>query len=888
VISAKGLVAPVVLPAAVAVGGADLNTLMVVSPATPAYQHLGVDILTAAGAAQEPVASPPIPLETVVAPNPGLIGYVPAGVDRLPNGDPLPSGALARDAWAIIGDIAFLRGLIPTTFPVPALWLLEGIDAATVRPVLDDWLAGRVPGVVPETLVCHNTAGVGEMGATPADTYRTRMLAGTWREWLPEAEVLLGLAGTAAGGAGPSLTVRAFDENGAEIHVAAVLEAMATVDPEFMAPHPVVGQAAAIAADLPVRMYLRFDVWDVDLPSALDAKGSARTLVPLAVRLVADDGREPIIGVDGDWIDPYIVVEVARGTLEGRDFHLEVDLPSDTEIRRERGRDRFWPETGPPTWSLAGWTATDGTTPGGWAAFSGIQVGTATDPVTFWVGTKVRLVVQYEQQQRDDQGGKPTPALRLVYPRRVAPGHEVGLHPGTAPFYDEFTTDGDGEVSGVTFAVPAGEPLGVAVRRRLVVAADPALGTQGVELVAEDQPDHLYTGNLANRLYLFVDDGGYFWSQHAREPLFFDTMTNLFTSADLTATVRVDADKSDDTRGNTAYAAALHALRFAWLAHEALTVLKGGDAGLPQQHDLHLVIRAGGLSATGSYLRDQAVPASRVTMTALYAASSWFTNKDVIHEYGHAIVHWLSNTLHNDTRRTFYESAIEKIKARFTAEWGQAPWHAYPVVTNSGLALAEGLPPFLQRFLGEANTLPAGNRMLPPGQETWGRHLYDVHEPGGVGILGPHRPLSDRCGRRIEGAFAEALYGYVSGATGLSLLFDRAGDTESGGKSPRAYLDDWLAGFPAPDRTTRLNELRTLVNWLYADPIEHVVGNDTNWTGSWQGLFYPTVKDVLDRIAAQNQTAFPAFHDDVLVPWNLEQIDPNEPTPPAVGPDWMP
>jgi hypothetical protein len=889
VISARGLVPPLVLPAAVAAGGADLDTLVTVSPTAVG---LGVDVATAAGVLQEPVASPPVPLETIVAPNPGMVGFVPAGAVLMPGGDPVPGGALTRDAWALKGDVSFLRGLIPVTVPVPVLWLLEGVDAATVGSVLDDWLAGLVPGVVPQTLVCHGSADPAEQGATPADTYRTRMLAGTWREWLPEAEALLGLAGADADGTGPGLTVRAFDENDAEIPVAAVLEIMAVVDPEFLAAHPVVRQAGDVAADLPVRMHLRLDVWDVDLASVADPKGSARALAPLEVHLVADDAGGPVTGATQRWIDPYTLVEITRSAVEGRAFHIEIDLSPDTAIRREHGRDRFWPDEGQEaTWSLAGWTAADGVTPGGWAAFSGIQVGTATDPATFWVGTKVRLVIQYEQQQRDYQGGKPVPSLRLVYPRRVAPGHVVGLHPGLDPFhdqfYDEFFTDGDGEVSGVSFGVPAGGPLGVAVGRGLLLPPDPALGTlQGVELRAEDQPDHLYTGNVGTRRYLFAGDGGYFWSQHAAAPVFFDSVTSPFTSADLTVTVRVDADKSDDAKGNTPYAAALHALRFGWLTHEALTVLKGDDAGLPQQHDFHLVIQARGLSSTGSYDRDLVGP--RVTRTTLYAGSSWFTNGDVIHEYGHAIVQWLSDRLLDQTRRTIYETAIGLMNDQFLTEWGPPLFHSYPVVTNAGIALAEGLPPFLQRFLTEANTLPSGTAPLPPGQETWGRFLFDVHERGPGATLGLRRSLGERCGRRVEGVFAEAVYTHVSGSTGLTALFDRATDTEFGGRSPRGYLDDWLAGFPVPDRPARLAELRRLVDLVWVDPVRTVVGNDALWNGEWNGNFYPKVKDVLDRIAAHDPAGFRAFHDTVLVPWNLEQIDPNEPVPPVVGPDWLP
>ncbi|HVD27596.1 MAG TPA: hypothetical protein VNC79_03735, partial [Mycobacteriales bacterium] len=495
----QGLVPPLVLPGAVGAGGADLNQLLAVS----ARFGLGVDVAVAAGSMQQPVDGAPLPLETVIAPNPGFATFVPAGLDRIPDGNdgvPLPTGALDRDAWAIQTDLKAVMPLYPTEFPVPALWLLEGVDAATVPAVLDQWLGGSVEGVAPETQACHDSAAAGEQGATPEDSYRNRMLAGTWREMLYAAEAALGLASGA--GLNPTLTVRAFDENLAEIPVAAVLEATAVVDPVLLGAHPLVLLTAGLAANLPVSIHLRFDVWDVDLATASDSKGAVRPLRPETIRLVADDGGDQLPDLAIQWVDPYAVAELPRSQLEGRSFHAEVDFPPGTTIRLERGQAFTWPFQGDPaTWSTAGWTAKSGTASGSWENFSGVQIGSEISPATFWVGTKVRLRLAFEEQVRDPYGVRKSSRVRT---RRLAPGHEVALYALRGiDYYDWFTTDADGDVSGVSFAVPAGGALGVAVRRHLV---DPF----GVELSADDEPDDLYeqvhgAGSAATRVRLFGD-----------------------------------------------------------------------------------------------------------------------------------------------------------------------------------------------------------------------------------------------------------------------------------------------------------------------------------------------------------------------------------------------
>ena len=866
-ISDHGLVVPIVLPAD---GYDDVRDDVIVA----ARADLGVDVGTPTGWTQELADGSRIPLETVVAPHEGRVTFLPAGTADIADGRALPTGPLGRDAWAVVGKLGPERALIPPEFPVPALWLLEGIDVSAVGPVLDDWLAGRVLGVVPQTQVCHDLTVGPDRGFTPQDTYRTRMLAGTWSEWVGP-EVLLGAASAAAGT--PNLTIRVFDENWTEIPAAAVVEALATVDPAFMATHPVVTQATGLAANLPVRIHLRFDVWDVEA-SAGDPKGDVRVLQPEAVRVI-DDGTGTELAVSApSWVDPYTVVETPRSALEGRSFHVEVDFPANTEIHTERGQPWTWPRQGAvATWSTAGWSTKDGTATGSWQQFSGVQLGSPSIPATFWVGTRVRLTIQFEQQQRDGYGTK---LGQVVQKRRVAPGHEVSLYAADRSAYDRYVTDEDGEVSGVSFnSSLAGSVVGVAIQRRL------ERGDIGLILEAGDDPDATGPG-------LFPDDR--FWSEDAREPVLHDP----FTSADLAGTVLIDADKDDDSLGNTAHSAAFHALKFALLTHETLGLLRDNSANLPEHHHFHVVLGEG-VSGTNTYQPDPSVDDWR-TQTFL-RSDNWFARSAAVHEYAHAIVRWLSGTVRDTARRNAYQGRIEAMQQQFEDEVAQGGmWHTNPLVTNGGVALTEGLAQMVERFLHSTVELPLLDAPKPPaGRETWERYRVQVWVPTKSGELYDMTPaaLSERCGRRIEGVFAGALYEFVNHAinpSDLLVFYLSSDDTERSCKQPAAHLEEWAAGLV--DREAGLAQLRRLASWVLVDPIGAVLGSDAlGWTGRWPdltGTRFPTVYDYLRRIADLDpasptmppEESFAWLHDNVLVPWNLEQDD----GVPGLGLDWTP
>lgn len=439
-------------------------------------------------------------------------------------------------------------------------------------------------------------------------------------------------------------------------------------------------------------------------------------------------------------------------------------------------------------------------------------------------------------------------------------------------------------MSGVTFAVGAGEPLGVVVTRRL-------LDRSGLEIDADDEPDDLYEqvhgpGSAANRTRLFVDRD--FFSEDAAQPVRFDH----FTSGNLDATIRVDADARNDAKGNTAWAAAFHAIKFALLTHQAVVLLKGDDAGMPKHHQFHLVRETG-----GAFSQIYQFGGGPITRTRWHSSADWFDAPVVSHEYGHAIVYWLPGTMADQAHVDAYNKALGAMYQRFEDERKQrASWHAELVVTNGGYALSEGLTELIEHVLGLALSLPRGRRQTAPsGKAGWEQYRYDVHVPvAGQAASAYYRNpayLSSRCGRNVEGVFAGALWEYLSDLTGLPALYRSADDKETGCKQPQAFFDDWrLSRANPPDA---LAQLRRLVTWLLVDPLQNVVGQAATWTGRWPdpgGDPYPTVYDFLKRIEQRDpggandpKEAFSKLHDDYLLPWNLEQ-DPA----PGLGPDWTP
>ena len=86
---------------------------------------------------------------------------------------------------------------------------------------------------------------------------------------------------------------------------------------------------------------------------------------------------------------------------------------------------------------------------------------------------------------------------------------------------------------------------------------------------------------------LFADD--YFHSEKARVPVSFQISTGgEIGAAKGPAVVTIDAGKTDDHRGNTAQAAAFHALKYARFTHDAVALLKGDHKNLPQLHEFRL------------------------------------------------------------------------------------------------------------------------------------------------------------------------------------------------------------------------------------------------------------------------------------------------------------
>jgi hypothetical protein len=682
-----------------------------------------------------------------------------------------------------------------------------------------------------------------------------------------------------------------LDRGGTEIPASAVLEAMAGLNPAAMADHPVVTQARPLAAGLPVQIHLRFDTWDVLSHDKNDSKGAVLSIQPDQVSVIDPATGDEI--ATGPWTmsGPSGVLTVGRSLLTGRTFALQAHFPPGVQISADRNSSRRFPAspTDPLIWSTAGWTARDTTTSGIWSLFSGIQIGNAAAPVAFWVGVKVRLALSYQEQIRDGYGNK---TVAKPNTRRVAPGHQVRLYgSGSAFIGDEtFTTDTDGEVSGVAFQVTPGSMLGVAIERRLTfgqtvirVSDDPGSGTQ-----------------------LYPDP--YFYSSASSPGVFFTS----FTAGALEAPagplpVVIGADPADDTATSTPDAAAFHALKFARYAHEGVALLGSNAALMPAVHEFRVLTGGGGASTTVS---DDPVTSTAITTTH-FPPQGWFTRRTVIHEYGHAIVYWLSSTVRDHARRTDYGAAQGACQdeAAAVAKW-PGYWHSESLVTVSGTALTEGLTLCFESFFGEGGKLDPSGMKGPPGTKvSWPKYIFLVYPPGPPNIsatgfsgsFGPALQLSASKGRDVEAVFAYALFEYVKASTGFGgFLLGTTGDSERRCVQPQAFLDTWQSSLPASSATAKLDQLHRLVSWLLIDPITVVVGDKRFWTGRYPagagGVPYPKVYDVLLRVFGQDlartgpaptpEESFTNLHNDCLVPWNLEQDLASEPTPPILGGDY--
>jgi len=413
----------------------------------------------------------------------------------------------------------------------------------------------------------------------------------------------------------------------------------------------------------------------------------------------------------------------------------------------------------------------------------------------------------------------------------------------------------------------------------------------------------------------------YFDSTTSRFPAPFTALASgVVGSAQGLGLITIDSAKQDNSGRNTAYAAACHALKYTRLTHDATVALKGDSRDMPQRHELILGLTGCGSpwtpAVTGANTIYTVSPAS--TYTCLPAASAWFTPPVICHEYGHAITFWLGGVLSSVFLANRYADATQSTRTRLLAA-NVSDNHRAGLVTNSGIALDEGLAEFFECLMGayptfsnkETQLVRASKVQAPRGEEDWQKYLYTVaREPAGA----PREvvQLSEDMGRRVEGAVAMALCGYLFDATGFGGFPVEAGDTQFGCRPAQAYLDDWTNSLPLGLQGTEPVRLQRLFRWLITDAIAVLyAGLTSNWTGSWlvpaarpapPGTLipvpYPTVVDYLSQLQVSDpvksgtssspEESFDYLFTACLVPWNLEPYDPNEPTPPKLELDWLP
>lgn len=885
-ISSVGLVPPLVLP----IPGQYVEVAQTTTVAAAAADPMAVEVTVPPNAVQTLPDGTVLMLNSIVAPHAAKVRYLPAGDLLVEPAWPTVVGPFAQDAWVIdaLADVSAIAALLPATVPAPVFWVLEGVeptsvdDPATPGWVLDSWLDGAAPGVRPKARQCHNRTDPADQADTPENTWKQAMLAGRWSEMVP-AETMLGLV--ASDGTSSRLRIWTYGADGTALPAAAILDAFATADPALLPAHPVVAGCHTLLNDpaLPVRIYLRFDLWDVARSSPADPKGLAVSLQPNTVRLVDSTSGTDIAGTTWTWLGATAglsggVLEVARGTVSGAAFTVRPEFPAGLQVRlshTEPGRS----QPVPPGWSTTGWTAQDGVTPGNWSAFNGVLVGTQTQPVVFSVGTKVRLSAGYQQQRRDWFAPSP---IRKLDTRRVAAGHSVRLYQGGANPVDEFLTDDDGEVSGVSFAVVPGTPVTVGLPRRLDVPA--VGGGNATTLVALDDP----VGSVFPR-----DE---FQGADSLVPVTFPSSafgTGTIGPADLV----VDADAAGGK--HTADAAAFHALKYAKFVTDATVLLKTDSVAMPLRHEFVINPAGTGIPSTLAWPAGHptATDPARTT-TAFGPDKAWFLPNVAIHEYGHGLVSWLGGELSNMANYNVINNGNVAAADRLNNEYRQS--HKAWQVTNSGTGVDEGLPEFFEFLFGyrddfvNRNGLQRGSTTVPPpGQRSWPQHKYQMVDHTGAAYV----QLAADMGRRVEGVFAIVLWDHLADATTFPGFAVVQGDSPTGARPVHAHLDDWTATVPAgkPDQLTRL------FRWLITDAIGSLYGSPATWTGTWTGmpgLPYPTVVDYLAQLQASDpagagapptpEESFQHLFDTYLVPWNLEPFDAAEPAPPALAPDWLP
>ncbi|WP_426513545.1 hypothetical protein ACPPVO_24835 [Dactylosporangium sp. McL0621] len=884
-ISSVGIVPPLILPIP---GEYDsLRTEVVVTAATDPD---AVDVAARPGNVfQTPPDDPPSTLDTIITPEAATVSYLPAGQLLVQDGWPQVVGPFDQDAWVVsaLHGKSPLADMLPPGSPVPVYWVLEGVDRRSVDDpdsvdpdndggLLNRWHNGEVPGVKPRADECHRRTDPDQRADIALHTWKQRMMAGTWAESVP-AETALGLA--TADGDWSRLRVWTFGADGTPLPAAASLAALAIADPDLLPAHPVVAGCGVLTDNVPVRFYLRFEVWDVDQSSASDPKGAPRSLQPDTVRLIDSLLGSEITGTQWTWREAATggVLEVPRPSVRTATFHIRAEFPAGQQIRLSRTEKRVYPPGQRLVWNSAGWTARDSITPGSWTGLEALQLGTLSQPVAYWIGTKVRLAAAYQQPRVDwfkrttnlTSGATYTISRTDTYP--VAAGHRLDLYQTAANPVAYFVTDDDGEVSGVVFddVVP-----GTAVRLGLALIV-------GLPSVGGGSTGTLFALSDGSNVPSPVFAAGDFLASNARVPLLFVGFNSgVVGAAEGPATFVVDADRNNFATGNTAYAAALHALKCAKLTHDAVVLLKGDSVNLPQRHDFQLALTSS-TAVTVALAADAKRPDR--TETTLPSNSSWFCSNVVPHEYGHAIVNWLGSALPSPgtLNATYAAIAVTNTIQGSPPTW---PGHTAGAVINSGVALDEGLAEFVECLMGYVKIYRRGHTSL--------KKHGSVGHPAAIylALLSPTSSpqslsrFTPAQVRAVEGAVALAQATYLLDTTKFPGFGIDTGPTSGRFRPAQAYLDDWLR-----NKHRDLGQLQRMFRWLFTDAVSAYYGNPSNWLLSgptgWpapqlQTATYPSVEGYLTQLTTSDPAAggspptpeesYQHFNDRYLVPWNLE------------------
>jgi hypothetical protein len=875
-ISSVGIVAPLVLP-----NPNGYNTVQADVAVTAAADPNAVEVT---------VPQDAISLATIIVPQQAMVSYLPA--HRQLTGDPkapwpVPAGPFDQDAWVIdaVGETSPLAQLLPPGIPVPAYWVLECVDIDSVddprsdEGLLDGWLKGLTPGVQPQVQVCHDKTDPADQADSPVGTWKKRMLNGTWAERLP-AETALGLA--SLDGTRRRLRIWAFDADGTPLPAAAILGAFDAVDPTLLPSHPVVTGCSGVAATMPVRFHLRFDIWDVDRSSAEDPKGGVRSIPPTTVQLIDAVSLTPVPNTA--WTPGASdagVLEVPSADVHSKAFTIQATFILTAPLRLTRTDQRSLSVGFKlPSWSSAGRTGQDGTT-GDWTNFRGVLVGTAAQPVGFWVGTKVRLAAKFEQPRINwfDRAkclnDKSTYTIRHVDMHGVAAGHTISLFQGTANSVNDYVTDDDGEVSGVDLAVAVSTPVTIGLYLRLSIL-DLNGGANNTRIeAAEDAAKSLPPDML-------------FQAGNARIPLSFPNPGKGGLSASIGPMIfTVDANVNDFTRGNTVCAAALHALKCAKLTHDAVALLQNSSAGLPPLHAV--VPQPAGSEGPSTTRTIDKKTGSPLCATYLPADTAWFCTNVVCHEYSHAIIWWLGGVMANGATITRYGEAVDATVDREKVE-KKVGGHSAGLITNSGVALDEGLAEFIESLLGYYPDYHGGRTTLGVNPNVTSgdpKDRYTAQEPGGY----PRYlyTLDPETVRGVEAVVAMAISDYLIDVTGFRGFLIDTDSVPSRQRPAKEYYDQWGAAFDPDDLWLIQDRLRRLFRWLVTDTVGVLYGNPAKWTGRWlispapgsptTPVPYPTVEDYLAQLKSKgpdsgpthdNRESFGYLHRKYLARWNLE------------------